>query len=279
MEQETVRFNARDLTKNQQKVANFLEKNMDRVPYLTEQDIATEVKISVASVSRFWKVVGYENLKQFKRTLQQRRDVSPSGKIRNTLRRFADEDLFVSMMQLGAEYIERTADHLDPQQFAQAVAWIAGATRVHVHATGPSRGLGYLLEFRLNRLGIPVTFIRNAGQDLFESIINIASTDIAVVFGFVRMLPEQRVMLEYAREAGFRTILITDLLLSEMHDLTDCVLFTERGNSWEFHSMVAPTLLVESLVVHVGRSEEERSMRQLEQLSALRKRFSSVIPR
>lgn len=72
------------------------------------------------------------------------------------------------------------------------------------------------------------------------------------MFGFVQLLPETEVILDYAREAGYVVILITDRLVFPRSYDADIVLYAGRGEVWEFHSMVGPTYIIENLILGVG---------------------------
>lgn len=56
----------RSLPGSERKVADFILKNTEGVPFLSVYDVAGAVKVSVASVSRFVRGVGYPSFKDFK---------------------------------------------------------------------------------------------------------------------------------------------------------------------------------------------------------------------
>ena len=85
---------------------------------------------------------------------------------------------------------------------------------------------------------------------------------------------ETKIILDYAKQVSFQTILITDFIVSEAIEEADIVLYSYRGQMWEFHSMVAPTVLVESLIVGVGMENKESSLEKLENLHKLRKKYT-----
>lgn len=60
-----------DLTPHQKVIADYVQKNLKAVLYMTETEIADQLQLSNATVSRFWKSVGYENFKDFKNTLKK----------------------------------------------------------------------------------------------------------------------------------------------------------------------------------------------------------------
>ncbi|NQX67489.1 MurR/RpiR family transcriptional regulator [Paenibacillus alba] len=267
------------LTKNQQKIADYIEKNVSRLPYLTELDMAEELKISIASVSRFWKVVGYKNLKDFKLSLIRSNPISPANKMQHTIDEVETEDLPGSMLERGIQYLRETGSELSRVDFHKAVEAVYQARRVYIFAPGPSEGLGNLLQFRLSRFGFAVHMMAKSGHELYEALMHLSERDTVVIFGFVNMLPETDVLLQHAKEAGYKTILITDCLVSEMNANADMVLYALRGQVWEFHSMVAPTMLVESLVIGVGMRSKESALGKLEKLNKLRKRYAAHIPK
>ncbi|MBW7454069.1 MurR/RpiR family transcriptional regulator, partial [Paenibacillus sepulcri] len=65
-----------------------------------------------------------------------------------------------------------------------------------------------------------------------------------------------------------------DAMVSELVDLADAVLYTCRGESGEFHSMVAPVALVDSLTVAMAKQDEERALASLHRLYDLRQRLA-----
>ncbi|MCZ8514401.1 MurR/RpiR family transcriptional regulator [Paenibacillus filicis] len=267
------------LSPTQKNIADFIEKNADRLPYLTESDIAAEVPTSIASVSRFWQAVGYANLKDFKHSIRESETITPAKKMKNMFNKIAADDLLCDMLERTAEYLQDTSYNLAREQFDLAVDKMVEAKTIYVFAPGPSEGLGALLQFRLNRFGVRVQTLPQSGHLLFESLVNFTPDDVVVVFSFFKILPETKVILDYAAELPCASIVITDRLVSDLNIQADVVLYTCRGQLWEFHSMVAPTAVVESLVIAIGLRIEHRALANLERLQALRKKYAHVIPK
>ncbi|MNE60860.1 hypothetical protein D3C80_1560350 [compost metagenome] len=86
-------------------------------------------------------------------------------------------------------------------------------------------------------------------------------------------------IVQHAKEQGYRTLLITDRLISDFSDQTDIALFASRGETWEFHSMIAPTFLIENLIIAVGKRNQEAHLHKLDELNKLRKKYGSELPR
>jgi DNA-binding MurR/RpiR family transcriptional regulator len=270
-----------NLSASQKNIANYLVKNSSRIPYLTEKDIARGVSTSIASVSRFWRAAGYENLKDFKNRIRNSDEITPAHKMKNMFNKISSDDLLGDVLEQTSEYLRETSYHLARDQFKLAVEALVQAHKIYVYAPGPAEGLGHLLQFRLNRFGVSIDSITRRGSQLYESLINLSGQDTIVVFSFFRTLPETKVILDYASDLQCRTVLVTDRLVSDSdaQQPSNIVLYSSRGQLWEFHSMVAPTAIVESLIIAVGLQIENRALAKLEQLQALRRKYSSIIPK
>jgi DNA-binding MurR/RpiR family transcriptional regulator len=76
-----------------------------------------------------------------------------------------------------------------------------------------------------------------------------------------------------------KTILITDLLVSTMIEEATYSFFTDRGEMWEFHSMIASIAFVESMIVAVGKQLGDQALKKLNELQELRKAYSNELPK
>ncbi|MBM7570012.1 MurR/RpiR family transcriptional regulator [Aquibacillus albus] len=264
---------------NQKKIADFIMRNTTKIPYFTEQDIAIELKISIATVSRFWKVVGFKNFKDFKLHLKETLDISPANKMKDIIKKVDQNDLVWKMIDEDINHLLETRNRLSQRDIRQAVQLLNDAESIYVHAPGPSESLGKLFQFRMERFGLQVKLIAKSGHELFEQLVHIKTTDVILLFGFVNMSAEAKVILDYKKKRNTKTILITDRLVSDMNNQVEHVLYASRGEMWEFHSMVAPTAILESLIVGVGMMREDTVLETLQNLNNLRKTYATHLPK
>ncbi|AOZ92955.1 MurR/RpiR family transcriptional regulator [Paenibacillus crassostreae] len=266
------------MSKSQKKIADFILKSTERIPFYTEEDIATKTGVSIATVSRFWRSIGYDNLKSFKKNLQETQHSTPARKMQHVLAK-TEGEVVVQMVTSAAINLEETARRISYQAFEQSVDALNESDTIYVHGPGATSCLTDLLRFRLNRIGINVSIMAQSGHELLESLVHAGPKDVVLYFGFVRKSPEATVILDQASESGYKTILITDLLLSDMIDDSDIVLQVDRGDADEFHSLIAPMSIVESLSVSLAGRRGDVAMNKLKQLHALRKQYSSLLPK
>lgn len=266
------------MSKSQKKIADFIVKSTERIPFYTEEDIAVKTGVSIATVSRFWRMIGYDNLKSFKKYLQETQHSTPARKMQHVLEK-TDREVVARMINSAAVNLEETAKRISRDAFDRAVEALNAADTIYVHGPGSTSCLTDLLRFRLNRIGIEVRIMAQSGHELLESLVHAGPADVVLFFGFVRKSPEATVILEQAAESGYTTILVTDLLLSDMIDDSDIVLQVDRGDADAFHSLVAPMTIVESLSVSLAGQRGEAAMDKLKQLHAMRKQYASLLPK
>ncbi|NBC29594.1 MAG: SIS domain-containing protein [Spirochaetes bacterium] len=166
--------------------------------------------------------------------------------------------------------VEETLRDCSRAEFDRAVSPLSGATQVFIYATGPSRGLADLFQFRLNRVGFFVRFVERNAASQAESLMHFAAEDVVVMFSFFKERETVKHMAELARRRDGTSVLITDLQVSDMAAAVDVTLYTNRGKREEFHSMVAPTSVIDALVLALAGRNRERSLARLERLEDAR---------
>ncbi|KGP73834.1 MurR/RpiR family transcriptional regulator [Pontibacillus yanchengensis] len=267
------------LTPKQRRVADLVEKQGTSIVYHTEKEIADKAGVSTPTVSRFWGLIGYTTFKDFKKEMKSRIEITPENKFRNFAEQLDENHLLSRLVEHHFKNLVHTANHLNNEHMQKAIQTISSATVVYIYAPASSEGLGDLLEFRLKRFGIHIERIAKSGFEIYESMLHMTSQSTLIVFQFVEMLLETQALFEHANSIGMKIILISDQLVSNMHEYVDYSLYTHRGEMWEFHTMVAPVAVLEGIVMGVGLELEEVSLQRLQALSELRKTYSHLIPK
>ena len=140
-----------------------------------------------------------------------------------------------------------------------------------IHAKSASASLGQLLLFRLRRLGIEAILLPSGGSEVLEGLSQAHSDDLVVLFSFSKVSREGRMILEYQKQAGYRTLAFTSRSYLPEPDRADMNLFVYRGEAKEYHSMTAA--LIDALVVAVSEKLGDEAVQRLSNLHRLKKAY------
>ena len=268
-----------DLTPNEKTIADYISKNGITILNKTEDELAKDLQISNATVSRFWRKIGFKNFKEYKNSFQESIIVSPANKLENIMDQVDSSSIQAQMITTSIKHLEKTVAEFNEEVFQQAVESLIKGKTIYVYSPGPSEGLGNLLNFRLTRFGVNIKMLPKSGHEIYETLVHFESNDVLFMFGFVKLHPESQILLTHAKKLSMKSIIVTDCLVTDFSFYADYLLFASRGELWEFHSMIAPTFIVENIIIAVGKKMSEQSMKKLEMLDALRKEYKDILPR
>ncbi|WP_427137288.1 MurR/RpiR family transcriptional regulator [Psychrobacillus psychrodurans] len=269
--------NFSDFTKSERKIADFIEKNKNAVMYLNETELASTLGSSNATLSRFWRKIGYRNFKEFKKRYLEQQVITPKTKFERILAKVEDngKSLQQSIFDFVQYQLTDTLEHIDETQSQICVKRIATCRKLFIYAPTSSTGLGFLLKHRLMRFGIDVVILASYDQELFEQILHLQENDCVFVFGFVKLTREAAILLDHAKEIKSHSIVLTDNIVHEFQTRCTQTFYVNRGDLEEFHSMVAATFFIEHLIVSLGQMKSEKALGNLEYLNNLREKYKN----
>lgn len=264
------------LTANEAALLEFINQHSDRFLFLSIAQLAETLSMSEATVSRFARHVGCRDFKHLKQVVlaQTQTRTGPADKLAATLAE-GDGAPLPHWLEQQRYCLEKTEALLDPAEFHRAVQAIVEARRVFVYAKNASRSMAELLRFRLRRIGVDVRLLAGAGNELLEGLAAAGPGDLVVVFSFSKRSTEGAILLDWQREAGYRTMLFTGQLSPLPDPQPDIRLFVYRGEANEYHSMAAPAAIVDALVLGVSAKLGDRAVDRLARLRALKQRYTN----
>lgn len=77
-------------SKSDHKLIQYLLRNEEQLQYLTSEELSAHTGISPATVSRFWKKIGFQNLKELKIKQRIQDTATPSSRLTSALKRFEE---------------------------------------------------------------------------------------------------------------------------------------------------------------------------------------------
>jgi DNA-binding MurR/RpiR family transcriptional regulator len=267
------------LTKSEKRIANYLRKNQEEAAFLSASELADRLGLSEATLVRFARTVGFPSYPAMRTVLQNnfRRRVTHSARLRGRLDDLREAgDIFERLVVSEIDYLTQALETVEREAFHKAANLLKSRNRVFVFGLGPSVSLVDLLELRLGRFGRQVIPLTTAGREFLEPLLWMTDQDLLIVICFFDVSPALQLVIDYANEVNCPVIMITDTLGSIIGDKADIVLAARRGPMVEFHSLVVPMTIINTLLLSIANEDREKVIANLDKLDQLRERLKKT---
>lgn len=250
------------LAKSAQRIAQFiLERPADIVGMsVTELSEATEV--SEGSIINFCRSIGLSGFQQMKLSLAQE-IVQPVQFIHEDLDRADDMGTICrKVFHSGVQALRDTLSVLEPDALTQAVEMVRAARRVEIYGIGSSAPIAEDTQYRMLRIGLDV----RAVTDSHVQAISASRCDpgvATITISHSGATHETVAATRLAREAGAKTIVITNFARSPIQAFADVVLFTmareTRFRTEAMTSRIAQLCVVDALIAGLALADYDRA--------------------
>ncbi len=271
--------NYKQLTKSEKRIANYLRKNQEESAFLAAGEIADRLGLSEATLVRFARTLGFTSYPAMRSLLQEafRHRVTHSTRLRGRLEDLRQGgDIFERLVVSEIDYLTQALDTVDRQALERSVELMRNSKRIFVFGGGPSVSLTNLLEIRLLRFGMQVIPLTSSGREVLEPLMLMTERDLLFMICFFDVSPTQQLVLEYANEMHCPVILLTDTLGSIIGEQADVVLAARRGPMAEFHSLVVPMTIINTLLLAIANEDRAHVMANLDKLDQMRESLKEI---
>ena len=265
-----------EMSKAQKKIASYIIDNPETAAFLTASKLAKNVGVGEATVIRFAVFLGYQGYPDFQWHLQEalkRKWTSAERFEKTTLSSGQADSVWEEVLADDIRNIQTTLENMDHDDFQAAVDAIIQAKRIYIVAYRSAQSIGQFLEFYLDLVLQNTELIRQA-DGVSEHLLDIGKDDLVIGLGFSRYTKRTIDVLNYVRERGAKTLVITDHIMSPLAPLADIQLFASVDINSFIDSFVAPLSVINALITAVTRSEQEKVKKRLEQLEGLWETFN-----
>ncbi len=225
---------------------------------------------------RFAKALGYSGFPQFKRALIEYYKIylNPAVRIERYIDNTSDAKLtYQAITKKEIDYLKESIQTINENTFKSAVKAICNTENLYIFGTGSNEPLASHLAYRLSRFSLKVNLISVSGRNLFEKLIRIQNEDLIIVYSFYKPSVDFRRVMQISKEAGCRTILITDSHIPTMIRDASIVLFAKRGPFGSFHSPLVPMAITNALIIGTANRLGKRAIESLALLGKMRKKY------
>ena len=246
----------KSLRNSEQRVAEFVQKNMDQVVLLSLNGLAKKCDTSDATVLRFCRALGYLGFADFKISLVPEllrtgekvyldvHDEKGSDKVKKTFRKN-----FILQM-------DSTLKNCD-QKFLKSLAFkISKSNRVLIIGLGGSAGVAHIFCDSLSSLGIYGGFFRD--RSIIQNVVTMVNEN-DVLFGISHSGETEEVVaaLRTAKEFGATTVGITNFSPSSIADIAEFPLITSVPDnlmgSYSCQARISQLMILELILIEISK--------------------------
>jgi DNA-binding MurR/RpiR family transcriptional regulator len=271
--------NYKQLTKSEKRIANYLRKNQEESAFLAAGEIADRLGLSEATLVRFARSLGFSSYPAMRTVLQEafRRRVTHSTRLRGRLEDLRQGgDIFERLVVSEMDYLTQALETVDRKALQKTVELMRTCERIFVFGVGPSVSLADLMEIRLRRFGRQIVPLTTAGREMLEPLMSMKANDLLFMICFFDISPAQNLVLNYANEVNCKVIVLTDTLESIIGEKADIVLAARRGPMAEFHSLVVPMTIINTILLALANEDKDQVMENLDKLDQLRSDLKKI---
>lgn len=220
-----IRLHYNEFRNSERKLADyFLQRDWDEPQCDSIKQLAQNVGVSVASVIRFCKELGYAGYAEFKLMTRQVGFLPTIGNI--TLNgEMSPAELKKNICDFTSVNIQKNMQTIDDNQLEKAVSSIKNAKRLMICGIGTSAGIAVAAANTFMNLGIP-SFPLSEELLMMRTVSMLEKNDVVLAIsncGFVKAIVDT---LKIAKDVGAVTILITGEEESLAQNYADYVLRT-----------------------------------------------------
>ncbi len=245
----------------QQTAGRFVLEHAEEIPFLSVREFAEAADVSVASISRLARTLGYPSFKAFKVSLGRDSLTAFEG-IFEAIAPGDSDDTVIEKTFLGnIRSLEETLGLIRAKDLIAAAKAIAAAGRVVVFGIGSSGCIAQDAALRLGHLDVPAVAYFDSYQMLNQSL-RMRRGDVALALSHSGRSTITVEALDLARECGAKTIGVSNYLRSPLHAASDiflCTSFPEsRVKVAALSSRIAQMCVIDALYLLVARHTKAR---------------------
>lgn len=258
------------LTKSQKKVANYILRHIDNIPFYTLDRLSRESNVSTATIIRFARSVGCENYSQMQQMLQDelRRKASLPRRL-DSLNEPPKDELFSLVVQNDVRNIEGLAAHVTDELLNEVVTALSEAKNVYLLGMRTSFSLAYYSMVCLGQILGNVRLIEATGMLCPEEILTAGEDDVCLAFLFPRYTRGSIQILQWMREHHVRVILVTSTNYSTVEDLADVLIPCPVNGVSLKNSYAAPLCIINYLFASLVTRNRQRTSEMLARAESL----------
>lgn len=243
-----------ELPKKLAHAARYALDNPDRIALDSMKETAQNLGVTAPTLLRLARHLEFENYDQFRdsfKTLLQPSFGSRANALRTGVETRHAGELAIQLLESAQRNLELALSELDKNQLSEVAEVIRGANRCFLLGSGPSHSLatfmratGQMALPNLQLVGLELTTGR-------EAMAQVTDRDVVIGIGISPYVRRTVEGLQYAREAGANTIVLTDRRSSPLAEYANTLFVCGTESPHYYPSMVSICFMIEMLLATI----------------------------
>lgn len=271
--------NYNQLSKGQQKVANYLLEVPKDFAMMSANEIGSKAGVSETTVIRFCyaiKLSGYSDLQKKVREQLLFQD-SSLGDYHSTKLQLAEEpNFFTQVMEKDREQIKEMMSLVNEDQLNRMVDQLVKAEAIYISGLGTSFPAANWLAFTLSLVKDHVKLVRSDTDDILFTLSGMNSQSVMIAISFHRYLKETIKIGRLAKQQGAYVVGITDSPHSPVSEFSDMLFPIFPFNKSPIDTTTALFSFLNAVVAGVTVKNSNRFKKRKEQYEELFKDYFFV---
>ncbi|MGH6622065.1 MAG: MurR/RpiR family transcriptional regulator [Alphaproteobacteria bacterium] len=279
------------LTRTDRKVVDELLSNPREGAFLSLPELAMRAEVHPTSAVRLAKKLGYSGYPELRSQLQaELLDVPPPAeRVRQRLAHLGggmgggmgsgmgsgmcSGSILSALVESEIAALRQLPALISQSDVERAARAIMKARHIYVFGRNHAIALMQLMTLRLTRSGYAARRMDRYGMEIADDLMDLSAKDIVIGFAFTKPPEDLQRTLRHANKIGARTIMISDHTGATLRPNPDILLAASRGARGESQSLTVPMAVCNTLILEISRLDRGRSLKNLEKLDALERKF------
>ena len=259
------------LSPNARDIANYIQQDPLRLMSMSVQALADATNTSKATVSRFFRQLGYASHQEAKQAIVNLRSSGfPLGNTQQT-----DDD--ATHLDSEIHNIQKTLQSINTAELEAIVLKLKQAKRIFIIGYRNNYPLALHLRQQLIQVRSQVLVLPQPGQTLGEDLVDVQDDDLVVVFGFRRRAVNFEELI--SQLAAKKTILVCEPTGQVFNAQVTHLLLCHLGSSEAFDSYAAPMSLISLMCNGLYKSILSSGQARVSNISQLYGRLNELAKR
>ncbi|MCJ2180707.1 MurR/RpiR family transcriptional regulator [Novosphingobium album (ex Hu et al. 2023)] len=250
------------MAKSAQRIAEFILERPEDIVGMSVTELSEATGVSEGSVINFCRNIGLSGFQHMKLSLAQE-IVQPVQFIHEDLDRSDDmETVCRKVFHSGIQALRDSLSVLDPVALSQAVEAVRGAKRVEIYGIGSSAPIAEDTHYRMLRIGLDARAVTDSHVQAISA--SQCSPEVATItISHSGATHETVIATKLAKEAGAKTIVVTNFARSPIQAYADVVLFTmareTRFRTEAMTSRIAQLCVIDALIAGLALADYDHA--------------------